>query len=52
MIRSMSNNSDCYDEKYIKIKLNLDDDLPLHKALEIYNMIIVVRHVFHEGYKY
>ena len=48
----MSKNSDYYYEKYIKVKLNLDDDLPLHKALAIYNMIIVVRYVFHEGYKY
>ena len=38
LVRSISNNSDDYDEKYMKIKLNLDDDLPLKKA----SMIIVV----------
>ena len=27
IIRSKSNNSDNYDEKYMKIKLNSDDDL-------------------------
>ena len=37
-----------YDEKYVKIKFNLDDDLPLNKKLELDNMIIVVRVVFHE----
>ena len=32
----------------MKIKLNSNDNLPL-KAFEFYNMIIVVRSVFHEG---
>ena len=36
-------------EKYMKIKFNLDDDLPLNK---LYKMLIVVRSVFHEGNKY
>ena len=27
LIRSITNNSDNYDEKYVKIKLNLDDHL-------------------------
>ena len=35
----------------MKIKLNSDDNLPL-KAFEFYNMIIVVRSVFHEGNNY
>ena len=47
-----SNNSDNYNEKYIKIKINSDDDLPLKKTLELHNMIIVVRSVFHEDSKY
>ena len=35
-------------------KLNLisDNNLPLKKILERYNMIIVVRSVFHKGNKY
>ena len=36
----------------MKIKFNLDGDLPLNKMLEICNMIIVVRAVFHEHYQY
>ena len=35
----------------MKIKFNLDDDLPLNKTLEIRSMIIVVRAVFHENKK-
>ena len=36
----------------MKIKFNLDDDLPLNKTIEIRSMIIVVRTVFHEINKY
>ena len=35
----------------MKIKLNSDDNLPL-KAFKFYNMITVVRSVFHEGNNY
>ena len=52
LIRSISNNSDNYDEEYMKIKFNSDDDLPLKKTLELHNMIIVVIAVFHEGSKH
>ena len=52
IIGSITNNSDDYDKKYVKIKFNSDDDLPLNKTLELYNMIIVVRAVFHEDKKY
>ena len=52
LIRSITKNLDNYDEKYMKIKFNSDDDLPLNKTLEILNMIIVVRAVFHENNKY
>ena len=51
-IRSKTNNSDDYDEKYMKIKFNSDDDLPLKKTLEPCNMIALVRSVFHEDKKY
>ena len=50
--RSTSNNSDDCDKKYMKIKFNSDDDLPFKKTLALYNMIIVVRSVFHEDNKY
>ena len=36
----------------MKIKFNLDDDLSLKKTLKFYNMVIIVRSVFHEGNKY
>ena len=34
-IREITKNSDDYDEKYVKIKFNLDDDCPLNKTLKI-----------------
>ena len=43
---------DDYDEKYMKIKFNLDDELPLNKMIETPIMIIVVRAVFHENNRY
>ena len=51
LIRSITNNSSNYDKKYMKIKFNSDDDLPLKKTLKLYNMV-VVRSVFHEDNKY
>ena len=36
----------------MKIKFNLDDDLPLNKNLGIRSMIIVARADFHENNKY
>ena len=52
LIRSITKTSDDYEEKYVKIKYNLDDDLPLNKILEIHRMVIVVRAVFHGQNKY
>ena len=52
LIRSKTDNSDDYDEKYIKTKFNFDDDLPVNKTLELCNIIIVIRSVFHEGNKH
>ena len=52
LIRSITKNSNDYDQKYKKIKFSWKGDLPLNKALEIYNMIIVVSVVFHENNKY
>ena len=48
----MAKKSDDYDEKYMKIKFNSDDELPLNKTIEIPTMKIVVRAVFHENNKY
>ena len=52
LIRSITKNSDNYDEKYMKIKFNSDDELPLNKMIEILSMITVVRAVSHENKKY
>ena len=35
------------DEKYMKMKLNSDDDLPLKETRKLHNMITVVRIVSH-----
>ena len=52
LIRSITRNLDDYDEKYMKIKFDLDDNLPLNKKIEIPVVTIVVRAVFHENNKY
>ena len=51
LIRSMTKNSDDYDEKYMKIKFSSDEKLPLNKMIEILSVIIVVRAVFHKNSK-
>ena len=48
----MTKNSDDNDEKYMKIKINSNDELPLNKMIEIPSMIIIVRVVFHKNNKY
>ena len=52
LISSITKNSDDFDEKRMKIKFNLEDELPLNKMIEIHNMITVVRAIFHENNKY
>ena len=52
LIRSITNNSDDYDEQYMKIKFNLNDYLLLNKMRKLCNMTLVVRSVFHKGNKY
>ena len=51
LIRS-TKDSDDYDEKYMKIKFNSDDELPLNKTIGIHSITIVLRAVFHENNKY
>ena len=48
LVRSISNNSDDFDQKYMKIKFNSDDDLSSQKILELCEIIIVLRSAFHE----
>ena len=52
LIKSVTKNSDDYDENFMKIKFNSDDQLPLNKMIEIPIIKIVVRAVFHENNKY
>ena len=52
LIRSITKDSDDYDEKYMKIKFYIDDKLTLNKTIEIPSMIIVVIAMFYESNKY
>ena len=47
-----TSNSGNYDGEYRKIKFNSYGYLPLNKTLKSYNLVTVVRYVFHEGKKY
>ena len=48
LIRSITNNSDDYDKKYMKIKFNSYDILPPKKTPELHNMVIIMISVFYE----
>ena len=48
---SIIKKSDDYDEKYMKLKSNPDDELPLIKVIKIPSITIVVRAVFLENNK-
>ena len=43
LIKFKENNSDCYDENYMKIKFKSNVDMPLGKTLETHYVVIVVR---------
>ena len=48
----MTNTLDDYDEQSMKIKYNLDDNLPLNKILKLQNLTIIIRSVCEEDNKY
>ena len=52
MINSIAKTSDDYDEKYMTIKFNSDDELILNKVIEVPGMKVVVRAIFYENNKY
>ena len=52
IIKSVTKKSDDFDEKYIKVKFDLDDNVPLNKTREISVMIILVRAIFYGNNKY
>ena len=51
-IRIINNSTGNSDEKFMKIKFNSDEYLPLNKTLKLHNMVIIVRAVLHEDNKY
>ena len=51
LLRSVTKNTVDYDEKYMKVKFNSDNELPLNKTVKIPTMTIV-KDVFHENNKY
>ena len=52
LISSLTKYSDDFDEIYIKITFDLDNELSLNKTIEIPSMIIVVTVIFLENNKY
>ena len=51
-VRLIPKNADDYNEKYVIIKFNSDDKLPVNKTIEFPCMVIVARAVFHGSNKY
>ena len=41
MIKTINYKPGKYDEKYMKIKFNSDDQLPFNKTLKLYNLDII-----------
>ena len=41
-----------YDKDYMKIKFNLDDDIPLNKQLHFLSLTVIIRNIFEKGGKY
>ena len=52
LIKTITKKSDDYDEKYMKIKFDSDDKLPLNRTIEIPVLVIVVRAIFYENKYY
>ena len=52
LIRLIIENSDDYDDKYVKIKFNSDDELHLNKVIETLTVTLVVRDIFLENNEY
>ena len=52
LLRSITKNSDNYDEKHMKIKFNSDNVLLLSKTIKIPTVTIFVRAAFYKNNKY
>ena len=46
LIKSTTNNSGHYDEKYRKIKFHSDDDMALNKTLKLHPIIMILLDLF------
>ena len=46
LIKSTTNNSGDYDEKYRKIKFHSDDDMALNKTLKLHPIIMILLDLF------
>ena len=51
-VENINNKPGKYGKDYMKIKFNLDDNLPSNKILKLHNLTIVVRSVFEKYGKY
>ena len=47
-----SNILDFYSHKYTKIKIDLNDNLPLEKTLNVHNVVIRIKSVFNKNYNH
>ena len=47
-----NNISDVHFHKYIKSKTNSDDDLPLEKAVNMFNAVLLINSVFNKNHNY
>ena len=44
--------SDVYSDKYTKININSDDDLPLDRSLNMQNVVILIKFVLIKNYNH
>ena len=47
-----NDDSGSYDKKYMKLKFKSNDNLPLIRKLEIYNVVIIITRAFYDNNKY
>ena len=52
LIKKISDKPGDYDQKYIKIKFDLDHNLSLNKILKLHNLTVIVRSISEEDREY
>ena len=47
-------NHDCdeYEDKYMKIRFNSNESVPIEQELKLHNVVIIIRSAFHDNKKY